>query len=215
MLGPPGAGKGTQARLLAERAAAAHVASGDLLRDAIRAGSALGAEARKYMERGQLVPDDLVLKLIEERMQQDDARRGFILDGFPRNTAQADALGAMLARAGRPIDRVIVLDVPVEEIVRRSSGRRTCRACGATYHVAFDPPRVAGRCDKCGGELYQREDDKEETVRARIKVYQQSTRPLVEYYERMGLVARISGVGRPEEIQARILKKLDQAPPSA
>jgi len=214
LLGPPGAGKGTQARMLAERLGVPQIASGDLLRSAARAGTTLGLKAKEIMNRGQLVPDEVVLKLIEERMHQKDAQKGFILDGFPRSRAQAEALRAMLGRANQAIDRVIALSVPDSEVVRRNSGRRTCRNCGASFHVEFDPPRVAGRCDKCGGELQQREDDKEETVRARLKVYEQSTRPLVEYYARKGKLARVDGLGKPEEILKRILKALGAPKPA-
>ncbi|MGH7864952.1 MAG: adenylate kinase [Candidatus Binataceae bacterium] len=208
MLGPPGAGKGTQARMLSERLGVAHIASGDLLRNAGRSGSALGLKAKVLMDRGQLVPDEMVLKLIEARMRQHDAQKGFILDGFPRSPAQAEALEAMLHAVGGAIDRVVALSVPDEEIVQRNSGRRTCRNCGASFQTVFDPPQVAGKCDKCGGNLFQRADDKEDTVRARLKVYQESTRPVVEYYARQGSLARVDGMGKPAEILKRILKAL-------
>jgi len=208
MLGPPGAGKGTQARRLSERLGVAHIASGDLLRNAARAGTAIGLKAKELMDRGQLVPDEMVLKLIGARLHKDDAQKGFILDGFPRSPAQAQALGAMLRAAGWAIDRVVALSVPDDEIVQRNAGRRTCRNCGASFHVVFDPPHVAGKCDKCGGELFQRADDKEDTVRARLKVYEESTRPLVDYYAQQGSLARVNGLGKTDDILKRILKAL-------
>jgi adenylate kinase len=207
MLGPPGAGKGTQARMLQERLGVPQIASGDLLRAAVRDRTQLGVEARRYMDRGALVPDDLVLKLIEERLRKPDAIAGFILDGFPRTREQAEALAAMHKRNGA-LDRVIALNVPDEEIIKRISGRRTCRNCGAMYHLVFDPPMNQNHCNQCNGELYQREDDSEDTVRMRLQVYAAATRPLLEYYERQGLLAQVDGIGRPEEVSARILKQL-------
>ncbi len=209
MLGPPAAGKGTQARLLAERLKVPHIASGDLLRDAVRHRTPLGIQAKSYMDRGNLVPDELVLQLIDERLQKPDAQAGFILDGFPRTVAQAEALTARLQARGAALDKVIALMVPDEEVVKRISGRRTCRNCGAMYHTIFDPPRNVNVCNACNGELYQREDDEEGTVLMRIEVYQANTRPLSDYYERMGLLARMDGVGRPDEISRRILKALE------
>ena len=207
LLGPPGAGKGTQARLLEKRACAPQVASGDLLRAAVRNRTPLGIEAKRYMDKGALVPDELVLKLIEERLTQPDAIGGFILDGFPRTVAQAETLKAMLDGARR-LDQVIAIIVPDEEIVKRISGRRTCKNCGAMYHVIYDPPRNYNLCNNCNGELYQRDDDAEDTVRMRLEVYAAATRPLLDYYGRAGLLSEIDGIGRPEEIQQRILNAL-------
>ena len=209
MLGPPAAGKGTQARLLAERLKAPHVASGDLLRDAVRHRTPLGAQSKGYMDRGNLVPDELVLELIDERLQKPDAQAGFILDGFPRTVAQAEELRTRLRARNTELDKVIAIMVPDEEVVKRISGRRTCRNCGAMYHTIFDPPRNVNVCNACNGELYQREDDEEDTVRMRIEVYQANTRPLLEHYERLGLLARVDGVGRADEISRRILSALD------
>jgi adenylate kinase len=209
LLGPPGAGKGTQARMLGERFGVPHIASGDLLREAVRRRNSLGKQARGYMGKGNLVPDDLVLKLIEERLQKPDAQKGFVLDGFPRNVAQAETLKKLLDSSGLSLDKVLALDVPDDEIVKRISGRRTCRKCGAMYHMIYDPPRNIGVCNECNGELYQREDDAEDTVRMRLEVYAGSTRPLLDHYERAGLLARIDGVGRPAEIAERILAALD------
>src|SRR5271157_580619 len=183
MLGRPAAGKGTQARLLAQRLSVPHVATGDLLRDAGRKRTPLGLKARSFMDRGNLVPDDLVLQLTEERLQKADAQEGFILDGFPRTVAQADALKRILEARGTKLDKAIAIIVPDEEVVKRISGRRTCRNCGAMYHLIFDPPRNVNLCNSCNGELYQREDDAEDTVRMRIEVYESSTRPLLEHYE--------------------------------
>jgi adenylate kinase len=209
LLGPPGAGKGTQARALSALWGIPQIASGDLLRAVVREDSELGREAASYMDRGQLVPDELVLKLIAERFRKKDARGGFILDGFPRNVKQAEALGGRLERAGLKLDKVVAVIVPDEEIVKRISGRRTCRNCNAMYNVAFEPPAKAGVCDKCGGELYQREDDAEETVRERLKVYAAATSPLLDYYGRLGLLAQVDGVGRTDEVEKRILSAVN------
>jgi adenylate kinase len=216
LLGPPGAGKGTQARMLEKRLGVPQVASGDLLRTAVRKKSALGLEAKRYMDKGALVPDDLVLKLIEERLSQPDAASGFILDGFPRTVAQAETLSTMLKTGSpRQLDKVIAIMVPDEEIVKRISGRRTCKNCGAMYHLIYDPPRNQNLCNSCNGELYQRDDDAEDTVRMRLDVYAATMRPLLEYYERAGLLKQIEGIGRPEEIQQRILEALGPAAAAA
>jgi adenylate kinase len=212
LLGPPGAGKGTQARMLEKHLKAPQVASGDLLRAAVRNRSALGIEAKRYMDKGALVPDELVLKLIEERLNEPDAAVGFILDGFPRTVAQAETLNAMLGTGvPRKIDKVIAILVSDDEIVKRISGRRTCRNCGAMYHVIFDPPRNQNLCNNCNSELYQRDDDAEDTVRMRLEVYNAATRPLLDHYRRAGLLSEIDGIGRPEEIEQRILKELGEA----
>jgi adenylate kinase len=208
LLGPPGAGKGTQARILENKLHVPQIASGDLLRMAVRNQSTLGLQAKTFMDTGALVPDGLVLGMIEERLNQADAQAGFILDGFPRTVAQAEVLGSILVRRHETLDKVVAITVPDEEIVKRISGRRTCRSCGAMYHVVYEPPRNANVCDKCKGELYQREDDAEATVRARLQVYASSTRPLLEYYGRSQLLTEIDGTGRPEEIQHRIMSAL-------
>jgi adenylate kinase len=205
MLGPPGAGKGTQAQALAALWNIPQIASGDLLRAAVREGTELGRDATRYMDRGQLVPDELVLKLIAERLGRSDARAGFILDGFPRNVAQAETLAGMLERMGSKLDKVVAVIVPDEELVQRISGRRTCRKCSAMYHTTFEPPKKSGVCDKCGGELYQREDDAEATVRERLKVFAAATRPLLDHYGKLGLLAQVDGVGTVEEVEKRIL----------
>jgi len=205
LLGPPGAGKGTQARTLEARLHIPQVASGDLLRTAVRNRTALGLKAKEYMDKGALVPDELVLGLIDERLNQPDAKDGFILDGFPRTVAQAETLGNMLDKREDKLDKVVAIAVPDAEIIKRISGRRTCRNCGAMYHVIFDPPRNMNLCNSCNSELYQRDDDAEDTVRARLEVYATATRPLLEYYGRLGLLAQIDGIGRLEEIEQRIV----------
>ena len=213
LIGPPGAGKGTQARALATLWGIPQVSSGDLLRAVVREDSDLGREAASYMDRGQLVPDELVLKLIAERLRKKDAHKGFILDGFPRNVSQAEALGKGLDKAGLKLDKAVAVIVPDEEIVKRISGRRTCAKCNAMYHVAFEPPAKPGVCDKCGGELYQREDDAEETVRERLKVFAEATRPLLDHYGQLGLLAQVDGVGRTDEVEKRILAAVNGVAP--
>lgn len=216
LLGPPGAGKGTQARMLEKRLGAPQVASGDLLRAAVRSRTTLGREAKRYMDKGALVPDDLVLKLIGERLSQPDAASGFILDGFPRTVAQAETLDRTLQERGaQRLDKAIAIIVADDEIVKRISGRRTCKNCGAMYHLIYDPPRNHDLCNSCNGELYQRDDDAEDTVRMRLEVYAAATRPLFEYYGRAGLLAQIDGVGRPDEIQQRIIEALGLADAAA
>jgi adenylate kinase len=208
LLGPPGVGKGTQARMLEAEFGVPQVASGDLLRAGVRDKTALGLEAKGYMDKGALVPDELVLKLVDARLQEADALKGFILDGFPRTVSQAETLAKMLDARGQKLDRVVAITAPDEELIKRISGRRTCRDCGAMFHVIYDPPRNMNLCNSCNGELYQRDDDEEDTVRMRLKVYAASTRPLLEHYDRLGLLAPIDGVGRAEEIGNRILEAL-------
>jgi adenylate kinase len=194
--------------MLESKLKAPQIASGDLLRLAVRNETALGRQAKTFMDKGALVPDELVLGMIEERLSQADAQRGFILDGFPRTVAQAEVLGRILARRNVGLDKVVAVTVPDEEIVKRISGRRTCRSCGKMYHVTYEPSRNPKVCDKCGGALYQREDDAEATVRERLQVYASSTRPLLDYYGASGLLAEVDGIGRPEEIEHRILSAL-------
>ena len=208
LLGPPGAGKGTQARMLETRLHAPQIASGDLLRAAVRNRTALGLQAKGFMDKGALVPDELVLGLIDERLNQLDARDGFILDGFPRTVAQAETLAAMLKARNQKLDKVVAIIVPDDEIIKRISGRRTCRNCGAMFHIIFDPPRNVDTCNSCNGDLYQREDDAEDTVRARLEVYAASTRPLLEHYSQLGILAQVQGIGRPDEIEQRIVAAL-------
>jgi len=210
LLGPPGAGKGTQAKQLEEELKIPQIASGDLLRLAVRNKTPLGVEAKRYMDQGTLVPDDLVIKLIEERLGDPDAARGFILDGFPRTLAQAEALRAMLERYRWAIDGVLALVVPDQEIIKRISGRCTCKNCGAMYHTIFDPPRNVGMCNKCNGELYQRDDDAEDTVKMRLEVYDTQTRPLLTYYQDQGLLKRIEGVGSLNDVRRRMKTAVDE-----
>lgn len=208
IFGPPGAGKGTQAKLLSEKLGVPHVATGDMLREAVEAGTELGRLAKQYMDRGELVPDDVVVMIVEERLSRPDCRKGFILDGFPRTIRQAEALDSFLKRTGAKIDAVINLEVGEEEVVRRISFRRTCKSCGAVYHLVFSPPRQDGLCDKCGGPLYQREDDREETVRSRLKVYRQQTEPLLKFYKEKGLLVNVNGERRIEQVFNDILRSI-------
>jgi adenylate kinase len=211
LLGPPGAGKGTQARLLQDKFHIPQVASGDLLRAAVRVRTEPGLQAKRFMDRGSLVPDDLVLRLVNARLAEPDAQAGFILDGFPRTVSQAETLDRELASGWRKIDRVIAITVSDDEIIKRISGRRTCRNCGAMFHLIYDPPRNLGVCDRCNGELYQREDDAEDTVRMRLEVYAAETRPLLDYYRRRGILVQIDGSGAPENIQNKIVAALNGA----
>lgn len=193
LLGPVGSGKGTQARWITERFTIPHVASGDLLRQHRREGTELGKQAQEYMDRGDLVPDDLVINMILERMHQPDAAHGVLLDGFPRTVTQADALDEELRRANRHVKVAIYLKVPEALLIKRAANRWTCRSCQATYHTYFNPPKVEGVCDRCGGELYQREDDRHEVVTSRIRVYLKNTAPVVEYYRARGILSEIDG----------------------
>ncbi|MBX6422019.1 adenylate kinase [Thermosulfurimonas sp. F29] len=207
-LGPPGAGKGTQAKRITERYGIPQISTGDMFREHLSKGTELGKKAKEYMDKGQLVPDEIVLGMVEERLKQPDCEKGFILDGFPRTVPQAEALDEMLAKWGKKIDYAIAIEVPDEELVKRLTGRRTCKNCGMMYHVIFKPPKVEGKCDACGGELYQRADDNEETVRNRLKVYHESTAPLIDYYEKKGVLHRVDGMGSIDEIFERIVKIL-------
>ena len=200
-LGPPGAGKGTQARELAREWNVPHVATGDMLRDAAAAGTPLGREAKGYMDRGALVPDDVIVRMIAERLAQPDARAGFLLDGFPRTIAQAEALERLLKDVGQPLDRVVYFDVSEPELLRRLTGRRVCRNCQTAYHLVSAPPKTPGVCDRCGGELYQRDDDSEATVRNRLAVYARQTAPLLDWYRGRGLLASVPGEGAITDIR--------------
>ena len=200
LLGAPGAGKGTQAKKLIEKYSMPQISTGDLLRAAVADGTDLGKEAKSYMDKGELVPDSVVLGMVEERLQQDDAANGFILDGFPRNTAQAEALDGLLDKLGMPLDAALSIDVPQEDLMKRLTGRRTCKGCGQMYNVYFSAPATEDECDKCGGELYQRDDDKEETITKRLEVYQEQTEPLIDYYRNKGILKSVSGSGNIDEI---------------
>ncbi|HKW92588.1 MAG TPA: adenylate kinase [Methylomirabilota bacterium] len=207
-LGAPGAGKGTQARRLAAGAGVPQVATGDMLREAVAEGTPLGREAKRYMDSGALVPDDVVIGLVDERLARPDAGRGYVLDGFPRTVAQAEALDALLHRRGQDLDRVLFFDVSREELLRRLTGRRICRQCGTAFHLVSAPPKAAGRCDNCGGELYQREDDAEATVARRLDVYQTQTAPLLDYYRKRGLLVRVAAEGPMDAVAGLIQKAL-------
>jgi adenylate kinase len=204
IMGTPGAGKGTQAKLLADRVGACHISTGDMLRDAIRRGTRLGREAKRYMEQGLLVPDDVVIGIVEERLGAPDCQAGFLLDGFPRTLTQARALDALLARRSEPLSGVMLIGVPEEEAVRRLAGRRVCEKCGAMFHTAFDAPARADRCDRCGGRLAQRDDDREETIRHRMDVYGRETAPVLDHYRAAGLLREIDGTGTREEVSRRV-----------
>lgn len=208
LLGPPGAGKGTQAKMLAEKYQIPQISTGDILRAAVKAGTPLGKKAKEYMDSGQLVPDEVVIGIIRERLKKKDAAGGYMLDGFPRTLPQAEALDEVLKGMGSRIDHVISIEVADEELIRRLSGRRTCRNCGQGYHLVFDPPKTKGRCDKCGGELYQRDDDNETTVANRLKVYKAQTQPLIDYYRKKGLLRPIEGLGDIQAIFQRIVAVL-------
>jgi adenylate kinase len=209
-LGAPGAGKGTQARRLAADSGVPQVATGDMLREAAAEGTPLGREAKRFMDSGALVPDDVVIGLVDERLARSDAASGYVLDGFPRTAAQAEALDALLRRRGQELDRVIFFDVSRGELLRRLTGRRVCRQCGTAFHLVSAPPRTVGRCDQCGGELYQREDDTEATVARRLDVYQTQTAPLLDYYRRRGLLVRVAGEGPVDGVADLIRKALKE-----
>jgi adenylate kinase len=203
-LGPPGAGKGTQARELAREWGVPQLATGDMLREAVAAATPVGREAKRHMDEGALVPDRVVIGVVAERLAKPDAARGFILDGFPRTIAQAEALAALLKDHGWALDRVIYFDVSEGELLRRLTGRRICRGCQAAYHLVSAPPARPGVCDRCGGELYQREDDGEATVRNRLEVYARQTAPLLDYYRQRGLLASVRGEGAIADIRTAI-----------
>lgn len=209
-LGAPGAGKGTQAKRLVEKYGIPQISTGDLLRAAVAAGTPLGKEAKAYMDRGELVPDSVVLGMVKERLSQEDCKKGFILDGFPRNVAQAEALDKMLAEMNMPLDLALNLDVPFDDLMKRLTGRRTCKSCGQMYNVYYSPPKVEGKCDKCGGELFQRDDDKEETIRKRLEVYKAQTEPLIDYYTKKGILKSVSGTGSIDEIFNNICAILEK-----
>jgi adenylate kinase len=213
-LGAPGAGKGTQARGLAAEWGVPQVATGDMLREAAGARTPLGLEAKRYMDSGALVPDEVVIGLVEERLARPDARAGFVLDGFPRTAAQAEALDAMLKARGMALDRVVFLDVSRAELLRRLTGRRVCRQCGTAFHIVSAPPRVPDRCDKCGSELYQRADDSSEAVATRLDVYEKQTAPLLAYYRDRGLLAAVGGEGTMEHVAADIRKAIRRTVPA-
>ncbi|MGI6178298.1 MAG: adenylate kinase [Eubacterium sp.] len=208
LLGPPGAGKGTQAVRITEKYGIPHISTGDIFRDNIKRQTELGKKAQEYTSKGELVPDDLVVEIATSRLLEDDCRNGFLLDGFPRTVYQAEKLDEFLESRGQKLDKVIDIQVADDELLTRLTGRRVCRQCGASYHVVNMPPKKEGVCDICGGELYQRADDTEETVKNRIEVYKNQTAPLTDYYTARGNIAAIDGAGDPDDIFKEIVAAL-------
>ncbi len=208
MLGAPGAGKGTQAKMIAEKYSVPHVSTGDIFRANIKNGTELGMEAKKYMDQGLLVPDELTVKILLDRVAQDDCKNGYVLDGFPRNIPQAEVLDKALTGLGDKIDYAINVEVPDENIIRRMGGRRACLACGATYHIEHIPPKKEGICDVCGKELVLRDDDKPETVKNRLNVYHEQTQPLIDFYSKKGVLKTVDGTADMKEVFAAIVSIL-------
>ena len=204
MLGAPGAGKGTQAKMIADKYGVPHVSTGDIFRANIKNGTELGMEAKKYMDQGLLVPDELTVKILLDRVSQPDCKNGYVLDGFPRTIPQAEVLDKALAELGESIDYAIDVDVPDENIVKRMSGRRACVGCGATYHIVYNPTKVEGKCDTCGADLILRDDDKPETVKKRLDVYHEQTQPLIDYYKAKGILKEVDGTVDMKDVFAAI-----------
>jgi adenylate kinase len=214
LLGPPGAGKGTQAGNIAEAYGIPHISTGDILRANVREGTSLGLEAKRFMDAGDLVPDEVIIGMVGDRLAQPDAAQGFLFDGFPRTVPQAEALEKLLLERDQPLDVVLRLAVDEDEVVSRLTGRRTCTQCGAVFHVEHQPPKTAGVCDSCGGELVQRDDDKEDVVRNRLEVYRRSTEPLEEFYWNRSLLRDVEAVGTVDEVAQRAAKVLAEHAPS-
>jgi adenylate kinase len=208
LLGPPGAGKGTQAKMLTEQFTIPQISTGDILRAAVKDGTPMGLKAKEFMDAGGLVPDEVVVGIVRDRLQEADCVNGFVLDGFPRTVPQADALQASLAEMGKELDRVISLDVDTEALVERLTGRRTCKECGRGYHVTFDPSSEMNKCDACGGELFQRDDDQEETIRKRLQVYADQTSPLINYYRDAGVLLELDGMQPISQVQEKMMSLL-------
>jgi adenylate kinase len=210
LLGGPGSGKGTQAKMLVDKLGIPQISTGDIFRAALKEGTPMGLKAKTFMDKGELVPDDVVIGVVEERLAKPDLDKGYMLDGFPRTLAQAKALDKIIDNQGKSISHAVLVDVPDEELVKRLSGRRTCRnsACGAMFHVMFNPPKKDGICDACGSELYQRDDDNEKTIRERLGVYNNQTAPLIQYYQEKGLLRKVEGLGPIEQIFGRIEKAI-------
>lgn len=207
-LGAPGVGKGTQAEMVAAKLAISKISTGDLLRTGVAKKTSLGLEAQQYMTRGELVPDNVVIGLVAEKIGSPECEKGFILDGFPRTILQADALSGILQKQEAVLDRVMYFVIPREEVVRRLSGRRSCSTCSAVYHIDYVPPKQEGRCDECGAALVQRSDDKRETVKSRLMVYEEQTSPLIDYYKEKDVLAELDGTGTVEDVQGRLLALL-------
>ena len=208
IMGPPGAGKGTQSRRLGEHLGVPVISTGEILRDEIKRKTSLGSQAKRHMDKGELIPDALMVGVIEERLRRADCAHGFILDGFPRTVAQADALHKMLAQIGESLEHAVSLSVPNDELLKRLSGRRTCRDCGAMYHIIFDPPTNESLCNKCNGELYQRDDDHEDIISSRLEVYERETSPLLDYYRGHRQLVEVDGIGGRDDVLARILARV-------
>lgn len=208
LLGPPGAGKGTQAAGIVKNYSIPHISTGDIFRKNIKEGTDLGKKAKEYMDKGLLVPDELVVEIVEDRLKEDDTKTGFLLDGFPRTMEQAEALDRVLSNMNKPLDKVINIQVDKGILVERAVGRRICKNCGATYHIKFNAPKLDSKCDLCDGELFQRSDDVEETVSKRIEVYQNETQPLINYYETKGIIATIDGQQDIDKVLEDIIKAL-------
>jgi adenylate kinase len=208
LVGPPGAGKGTQAVALAAHYKIPHISTGDIFRANLKNGTELGKQAQSYMDRGELVPDSVTNEMVKDRLGNSDVANGFLLDGFPRNIHQAEVLDSILVSKKMPLDAALELSIDNSEIVKRLSGRRTCRNCSATYHQDFEKPRVNGVCDKCNGELYQREDDKEEVITRRLEIYAQQTEPIISYYKKAGILKNMSAIGDVSEITQRVIALL-------
>lgn len=213
LMGPPGCGKGTQAKRLEEKCGLPQLSTGDLLRKAVKEATPVGLKAKDIMERGHLVPDNIIVDVMRERMGNKDCENGFILDGFPRTVAQAEALRELLKESGTRLSAVINIDVADDEVIKRLSGRRQCGSCGATYHVEFSPPKKDLCCDKCGAELVQRSDDKEDTVKARLSVYRKQTAPLISYYEKQGVLKNIPGTGTIDDVFSGICSLIEKSGP--
>lgn len=209
LMGPPGAGKGTQAANLVKELGVPHISTGDMFRAAVKEGTALGKQAKACMDAGKLVPDEVTIGIVRERLAKDDCKKGFILDGFPRTVEQADALNGILKELGLALKRVLNINVPAADLVERAVGRRICKKCGATYHVSFNPTKKEGVCDDCGGELYQRADDTRETMENRLSVYEASTRPLIEYYEKAGIYTEVDGRQPIHQVTQDLLRALN------
>ncbi len=210
MLGAPGAGKGTQAKMIAEKYGIPHVSTGDIFRANIKNGTELGKEAKQYMDQGKLVPDELTVKILLDRVAQDDCKNGYVLDGFPRTIPQANVLDEALTKLGDRIDYAVNVDVPDDNIINRMSGRRACVACGATYHIVYNAPKTEGICDNCGKELIIRDDDQPETVKNRLKVYHEQTQPLIDFYEGKGVLKSVDGTADMKDVFAAIVEILGE-----